>query len=81
MAILLLTPNVDLSCLCAACSTGEIRLEGGSTMYEGRVEVCRDQTWGTICDDGWSSLDATVVCRHLGYSGFGNATTLNTRWS
>ena len=53
---------------CQVCDYGAIRLSGGDTGFEGRVEICIDNVWGTICDDRWSEKDARVVCRQLGFS-------------
>ncbi len=50
------------------CLENSIRLRGGSTQFEGRVEVCLGGAWGTVCDDGWSYFDGIVTCRQLGFS-------------
>ena len=38
---------------------------GGRSVLEGRVELCLDGEWGTICDNFWSNFDAITVCREL----------------
>jgi len=45
----------------------ELRLVGGRVPQEGRVEVRfgGDGSFGDVCADGWSLLEANVVCQQL----------------
>ena len=52
----------------SSCANGDLRLVNGSSSMEGRVEICYNSSYHTICDDFWDNLDAAVVCRHLGFN-------------
>ena len=52
-----------------ACDQNEIRLVGGENTLEGRVEVCDNNEWKTVCNKGWDNNEAKVVCTQLGYTG------------
>ena len=53
------------------CLDGAVRITGGRNPNMGRVEVCINSTWGTVCDEDWDDTDAAVVCRQNGYSPHG----------
>ena len=49
------------------CNDGDVRLVGGISQYRGRVEVCLNKAWGTVCAySNWGSQEAKIVCRQIG---------------
>ena len=52
------------------CTNGKVRIVGSSSQI-GRVEVCVNQTWGTVCDTTWNDKAASIVCKQLGFSPYG----------
>ena len=49
------------------CVDGELRLVEGETEWEGRLEVCFNQRWGTVGNDGWTEVNSQVMCNAFGY--------------
>ena len=54
----------------ANCTDGELRLFGGSSSFEGRVEICANKAGGTVCVHSTWRV-SNVVCRQLGHSVIG----------
>ena len=64
----------------ASCDNGALRLTGdGAAGYvaSGTVEICINNQWGNICASDWTTMDAQVVCKQLGYSSNGKLFQLN----
>ena len=58
--------------LCSDCTHGDIRLAESGNALVGRVEVCYDGVWGTVCSrSNWGRQEAEVVCRQVGHSSSG----------
>ncbi|XP_042645073.1 antigen WC1.1-like [Tyto alba] len=44
---------------------GSLRLVGGGSRCDGRVEIFQDGAWGRVLDEQWDVQEASVVCRQL----------------
>ena len=46
---------------------GTVRFVNGTTQNEGKVVICYNRRWSTICITGWGLSEAAVACRELGF--------------
>ena len=55
----------------AVCDNGDLRLVDGATSSEGRLEVCINDAWGSVCSLYWTNNEANVACGKLEYLSIG----------
>ena len=68
-SLFIVTWEINFCSVQSNCENGVIRLVNGTTPYEGRVEICYDGVWGSVCGVGWDSWDAAIVCQQMGFQG------------
>ena len=54
-----------------SCADGDARLVGGLSSADGRVELCHDNHFGTVCEENWTNKEAEIVCSQLGFTNQG----------
>ena len=73
MTIIQKSSTTDLNTKNTDCVEGEVRLINGEDESEGRIELCINHAWGTICGSHhWATTDSNVVCKQLGHMELGN---------
>ena len=64
-----IVPGSSIRTISILCTENAVRLTGGVDSEQGRVEICYQGAWGSVCTAGWDQPDAQVVCRQLGLMG------------
>ena len=54
------------------CENGDLRLDTSDTPVGGKLEICYDGVWGSVCNEQWTIEDARVACNQLGQPLQGN---------
>ena len=69
----MLFPITDLNVTHSNCTDYDVQLVDGPSLSEGKLLICINGVWGTLCNSGIDYIDAGVICLDLGYQrGFVN---------
>lgn len=64
--------NTESTILHSDCGDNDLRLVEGPSANEGKIEICTNGFWGTLCSSyRFGDADARVVCRQLGFQTLG----------
>ncbi|XP_064397415.1 scavenger receptor cysteine-rich domain superfamily protein-like isoform X2 [Halichondria panicea] len=63
--------HATVQCSSANCADRDIRLVGGATDNEGRVEMCTDRRWMAICSNASTEQDAGQMCQEFRFASIG----------
>ena len=60
--------HIDMATEETNCTDGDLRLIGAMANNQGRLEVCMNRAWGSVCDSEgvFTTDEAKVACRQLG---------------
>ena len=50
-----------------SCSHGNVRLVEGPVSSEGRLEICLQRRWGSVCYFSWDTRESSIACEQLGF--------------
>ena len=53
-----------------------MRLQNGTDISNGRVEICLNGIWRSVCNISWDKTEADVLCTQLGYGTEGTQQTV-----
>ena len=68
IGVLYIDNNVTVD---TSCGNGDVRLVGGANELEGRVEICYNKMWGSVCHQSWQINDANIICKQLHFQPVG----------
>lgn len=59
---------IDRNTTYEPCEDGDVRLRDGTNHLDGRLEICINDAWGTVCENEFTSDEARIVCAKLGFN-------------